>query len=140
MRRRLFAVLALGLVLAAPQAAPAHGGGPSAYPSQSLVPARSARAFGDSVGVNVRLHLSNSSYGDFETVKARLLELGVRHIGDGLCPTCEHQIDRLKRLASLGMRVNLGLGNQNDSAVMQQGLEVIRNRLRGLRRLGHGPQ
>ena len=78
----------------------------------------------------MRLHLSNSSYGDFETVKARLLELGVRHIGDGLCPTCEHQIDRLKRLAALGIRANLGLGNQNDSAVMQQGLQVIRNRLR----------
>jgi hypothetical protein len=130
MRRRLLAALALGLVLAAPQAAPAHAGGPSAYPSQSLVPARSARAFGESVGVNVRLHLSNSSYGDFETVKARLLELGVRHVGDGLCPTCEHQIDRLKRLAALGIRANLGLGNQNDSAVMQQGLQVIRSRLR----------
>ena len=29
---------------------------------------------------------------------SRLRELGVRNVRDGLCPTCEYQIDRLKRL------------------------------------------
>ncbi len=130
MRRRIIGALLLALVLALWPA----GRGPSAdaqlaYPAKPLVPAQSARAFGDSVGVNVRLHLSNSSYGDFPTVKDRLQELGVRHIGDGLCATCEHQIRHLQSLAALGISANIGVGNQNDSAVMQQNLQVIRSRL-----------
>jgi hypothetical protein len=130
MLSRALAVLVVGLVLVVSESAGAQTGrGAQAFPDEPFVPAQSARAFGDSVGVNVRLHLSNSSYGDFETVRARLLELGVRYVGDGLCPTCEHQIDRLRRLAAVGIRANLGVGNQNDSALMQQGLQVIRNRL-----------
>ena len=46
--------------------------------------ARPADAFVDFVGVNTHLGYSDTTYGDYEGIlKARLLELGVRHIRDG---------------------------------------------------------
>jgi hypothetical protein len=95
------------------------------------VPAQPARAFGDSVGVNVRLTWTTSSYGHYDALQARLRELGVRYVIDGLCPTCEYQIDRLRRLADDGIRATLGPSALNEgSASMQAGLRVIRDRLR----------
>lgn len=47
-----------------------------------------ADAFVDSAGVNVHLHYNNTIYWDqFPLVKNRLLELGVRHVRDGLIDT-----------------------------------------------------
>jgi hypothetical protein len=94
------------------------------------VPATSARAFGDSVGVGVRLTWLDTSYGDFATLQARLRELGVRHVGDGMCPTCEYQIDRLKRLAADGIKANVAVGNlSSGTPLMQASLNAIRDRL-----------
>lgn len=45
-----------------------------------------ARAFVDTIGVNTHLFYVDSSYGDFAMVRKRLLELGIRHIRDGLDP------------------------------------------------------
>lgn len=101
------------------------------YPDTPLVTAHSARAFGDSVGVNVHLSWLNTSYGDFNTLQARLRELGVRYVRDGLCATCEYQIDRLKRLAAAGIRAHIIIGDlARGSGMMQENLRAIRNRLR----------
>jgi hypothetical protein len=117
------------------------GANAQAYPDKPVVPAQSARAFGDSVGVNVRLHLTNSAgYGNFETIKARLLELGIRHIGDGLCHNCPAHIQRLQALGALGIKATLGIGNQTtDDALRNQRLQVIRDRLLGVTEAVVGP-
>jgi hypothetical protein len=99
--------------------------------AQSPVPAQSSRAFGDSVGVNVRLSHLDSSYGDFDTLFARLRELGARTVLDYLCPTCEWQIDRLRRLAQAGIKSTLGVqgGWSGGSAAIANTLAAMRNRL-----------
>jgi hypothetical protein len=107
---------------------------------QPYVAAQSARAFGDSVGVNVRLHLTNSAgYGDFAKVKARLVELGVRHVGDGLCHNCPAHLQRLEALRALGIKATIGVGNQQDAALRDQRLQVIRERLLGITEAIVGP-
>ena len=98
---------------------------------QPFVPATSARAFGDSVGVNVRLSWLDTAYGDFDAVRARLRELGVRHINDGFCGACEYQLDRMKRLAADGITSSVGpSGLTEGSAALQWSLKVIRDRVR----------
>jgi hypothetical protein len=49
--------------------------------------AASADAFVDSVGVNVHLHNLDTAYGNFPKVKQALLDLGIRHIRDGMIDT-----------------------------------------------------
>ena len=49
--------------------------------------AASADAFVDSVGVNVHLHYLDTSYSNFSRVKQSLLDLGLRHVRDGLVDT-----------------------------------------------------
>jgi hypothetical protein len=93
--------------------------------------AQSARAFGDSVGVNARLTWLDTSYGDFPTLRARLRELGVRRISDGLCPTCEYQIERLQLLAVDGVKANLGIGwLSGGTDTIGPGVQALRARLR----------
>jgi hypothetical protein len=118
-------VLAIGLGVS-----PAASDAAPAYPDQPIFPAQSARAFGDSIGVNVRLTYLDTSYADYDTIEARLRELGVRYVGDGLCATCEWQIERLQRLARLGIRANLGVGTPTGGAPsIDAGLQVIKRRL-----------
>jgi hypothetical protein len=108
--------------------------------TQPVVKANSARAFGDSVGVNVRLHLTNSSgYGNFDVVRMRLAELGVRHVGDGLCHDCPAHIQRLQALAPLGIRATIGVGNQNDALLREARLQTIRDKLLGSTEAIAGP-
>jgi len=120
--------LAVGLATPSPGAA-AQATQP--YPDTPLVGAHSARAFGDSVGVNVHLSWLDTSYGDFNTLQARLRELGVRYVRDGLCATCEYQIDRLRGLAAAGIRAHIIVGDlARGTSMMQENLRAIRNRLR----------
>ena len=70
----------------------------------------------------------DTSYGDYNTLESRLLELGVRHVHDGICPTCTYQISMLKRLAADGIKAELGVGDlAGGSAQMQASLEAIRD-------------
>ena len=119
--RRLAAMLAL--FLCAP-AAPAA--------AQSFMPAQSARDFGNSIGVNVRLTYTTSSYKDWPTIKARLIELGVRNLNDSICPTCTYQVDHLNQLAALGIHSNLGVGTLNSTpAQLATLLHGLRDTVRG---------
>jgi hypothetical protein len=103
------------------------------YPDEPFVPARSARSFGDSVGVGVRLTWIDTAYGDYATLKSRLQELGVRNVHDGLCATCQYQIDRLKDLSANGIKALIGVGDlRGGTAKMQANLNAIRDKLPGV--------
>jgi hypothetical protein len=100
------------------------------YPALPVVTAQSARAFGDTAGVNVRLTYLDTAYGDFDTLKARMQELGVRFVSDSLCPTCEYQVDRLQRLAASGIKSTLGIGWwSGGTATIAPGLKAVKDRL-----------
>ena len=112
-----------------PSSAAAQAGGP--YPNLPAVPAQSARAFGDSVGVNVHLLFAGSSYDRFDTILARLRELGVRYVRDGLCATCQTHIARLRALGGAGIGAHLVAGDLKGGVVpMRDNMEVIASRLR----------
>ncbi len=67
-----------------------------------------ARAFVDTIGVNTHLFYLDTSYGDYAMVKRRLLELGIRHIRDGLDPgRTEQFFDRVNDLAAAGIKSTL---------------------------------
>jgi hypothetical protein len=110
--------------------APVPPGGSDPYPSLPAQQARSARAFGDSVGVNTRLNFLNSAYGNFDPLFARLRELGVRSVMDYLCATCEWQFDRLQRLSQAGIKSTLGI-HAGWSGDIPGALAAVRNRLQG---------
>jgi hypothetical protein len=102
------------------------------YPDLPAEPARSARVFGDSVGVNVKLTHVTSSYGNFDAVLARLQELGVRRVADSLCPTCDYQLDHLQRLAQVGIKSSLAIGGWNAGPnAISDGLAAVKSRLGG---------
>ncbi len=64
-----------------------------------------ADRFADSVGVNIHLHHTDTPYGDFELVRSRLVELGARHVRDGLIPTTwQPYYDRHNALGTLGIK------------------------------------
>jgi hypothetical protein len=64
-----------------------------------------ADRFADSVGVNIHLHHTDTSYRDFELVRSRLVELGARHVRDGLIPTTwQPYYDRHNALGALGIK------------------------------------
>jgi hypothetical protein len=128
-RGRLLALVLAGSALAL--VSPAGAASQAPYPDEPLVPAQSARAFGDSVGVNARLYWDDTAYGDFNTIQARLRELGVRYIRDGICATCTGGIDRLKRLAAIGIRANVIVTDLPGGVPkMQENLDAIRTKVR----------
>jgi hypothetical protein len=122
----LIAVLLTASALGAP--APARADAEAAQP---FVAAQPARAFGDSVGVNVFLAWNDTAYGDYTTVESRLRELGVRYIRDGLCPTCTYHVASLNRLAADGIKANIIVGTlSGGDAQMQATLAGIRDKVR----------
>jgi hypothetical protein len=99
--------------------------------SQPFVAAQSARAFGDSVGVNVFLAWNDTAYGNYATVESRLRELGVRYLRDGLCPTCPYHVAALNRLAADGIKADIIVGTlSGGDAQMNATLAGIRNKIR----------
>src|SRR3954453_7550411 len=89
--------------------------------------ARSADAFVDSIGVNTHVIFDDTAYGDFATVRARLQELGVRHIRDGICGTCSWQLDRYRALAGDGIRLTALLGDPRTTDVARtQNLATVK--------------
>lgn len=65
-----------------------------------------ADRFVDAVGVNVHLHYDHTAYKEqFGQIKQRLLELGVRHVRDGLIDTTwEGYYDRHNELGDAGIK------------------------------------
>src|SRR6185369_13361118 len=78
----------------------------------SAATARSAGSFVDSIGVNTHFSYADTVYDSrFEQVKAKLAELGVRHIREGLMPDRPGQYEFLRELAGTGVRSTLILGD-----------------------------
>ncbi len=71
--------------------------------------ARSADEFVDSIGVNTHLYYNSSVYyQEYDSlIKPKLQQLGVRHIRDGGTRNLNGYLDRLKELATLGIRSTL---------------------------------
>jgi hypothetical protein len=74
--------------------------------------ARTAESFAESLGVNVHLTYFDTGYGNFDVIKKRLLDLGVRHLRDGAQFTPDRNYNnmfygRLKDLASAGIKFDL---------------------------------
>ena len=73
--------------------------------------AKSADAFVDAIGVNTHIHFNDTAYNDFPNVKAALLDLGIRHIRDGLTDTAwQPYYDRLNELGRAGVHAQLICG------------------------------
>ncbi len=67
-----------------------------------------ARAFVDTIGVNTHLFYIDTSYGNFTMVRKRLLELGIRHIRDGVDPgRTQRFFRRVNRLGAAGIKSTL---------------------------------
>lgn len=82
------------------------------------IPARSADAFVDSIGVNIHLGYSDTPYREYDTIiKPRLLELGVRHVRDGVVPNRKDVITKLNDLGASGIKSIL-LIKPADAAVL----------------------
>jgi hypothetical protein len=66
----------------------------------------SADAFVDSVGVNIHLHYTGTAYWDqFPLIRSRLVDLGVRHVRDGLIdPAFKEYYERFISLAQAGIK------------------------------------
>lgn len=95
---------------------------PAAAQDMAPKPAASTRAFADSVGVNVHVNYTDTSYGNFPQVKAKLQGLGTRWVRDGLCPTCVTQHARLNELAAVGIRSQLQIGTPSDLSTVGAGV------------------
>lgn len=108
-----------------------------APPAAAAPPERSAAAFTDSVGVNVHLFYSDTPYRDSGAVRARLQELGVRHVRDGLAPNRPDQLAAIRHLHAAGIRHDLLLGAPGQDPWPL--LRVVRDQLGGAIEALEGP-
>lgn len=105
----------------------------------SSVTPRSAPAFHDSVGVVTHAVYYDTAYGNWPKVVARLRELGVRHLRDGVyanpAPEWRDWNERYYRAVELaaanGMRFTFGMGRPGSKAgTLDQLIDVVAGRLR----------
>ncbi|MEM8529942.1 MAG: hypothetical protein AAGF95_03815 [Chloroflexota bacterium] len=82
--------------------------------THSILQARTADRFIDTIGVNTHLHYTDTVYGQSfdEIIKPKLLASGIRHVRDGAYTSDDHRRDhfyyqRVRALAAEGIRFNL---------------------------------
>jgi hypothetical protein len=104
-----------------------------------MVKPRSASAFADSVGVATHIVYYDTAYADWPRVVARLQELGVRHLRDGVygnpSPAWRDWNERYYRAVELaaahGMRFTFGMGQPGSQAgTLDELIGVVAGRLR----------
>jgi hypothetical protein len=108
------------------------GGGDGGSPRHGqarAIGAMRAADFVDSIGVNVHLGYTDTPYWDFELVKSRLVELGVRHVRDGLPSPAALEVpdtitSRFKELGELGIRSTLIVGYEPSLPDLEADLPV----------------
>jgi hypothetical protein len=116
------------------------GGQRTMAPSVDRVSAVPADQFLESVGVNTHLHFGDTVYANFPAVRARLRELGVRWIRDGMCGGCTTYLDRLGVLAGDGIKTQLIFGAPRyGSGWFDDNLAVLKQRLLGVVGAIEGP-
>ncbi len=107
--------------------------------SAAAVAPRSAAAFRDSVGVTTHIVYYDTAYGDWPRAVARLRELGVRHLRDGVygnpVPQWRDWNERYYRAVELaaahGMRFTFGMGRPgSETGTLAQLVDVVAGRLR----------
>ena len=73
--------------------------------SAAPLSASEADRFVDEIGVNIHLHYNDTIYNDFAKVRQALLDLGVRHVRDGLVDSqWQPYYDRHRQLAAAGIK------------------------------------
>jgi hypothetical protein len=81
--------------------------------------AQSADAFVDSVGINIHLHNADTFYSDFPRVQHALLDLGVRHVRDGLIDTSwKPYYSRHNQLGRAGIKATFVTSVNQSSALL----------------------
>jgi len=95
--------------------------------------ARTADSFVDSVGVNVHTSYDDSPYGtQLGAIRAKLVELGVRHVRDGLELERPDQYMALNELAAAGIKSTLILGEPDfDEEEFEELIATLRSEVRG---------
>ena len=83
----------------------------TAVPSLPLVAARPADSLVETFGINTHFAYSTTAYAKFDSLAARLDELGVRHVRERLIASSTVQHDRLRQLASQGIKSNIIAGD-----------------------------
>ena len=99
-------------------------GGSLAVPETAgAATAKTSDSFVDSIGVNIHSEYTDTPYyTQFETVKERLEELGVRHVRDHLTPAPPGAHEALSELAQIGVRSTLILGGPSNGMSGLDGL------------------
>jgi hypothetical protein len=99
---------------------------PSATLAQSTF---AADALVDSAGVNIHLHYDNTAYRDqFPLIQSRLVDLGVRHVRDGLVYTAwQEYYERHNSLGRLGIKGVFITSPGLPDAVLQQYPALMRD-------------
>jgi hypothetical protein len=107
--------------------------------SADVVTPRSAPAFRDSVGVVTHIVYFDTAYGEWDRVVARLDELGVRHLREGVYANPapqwhdwnERYYQAVELAASHGMRFTFGMNPPGaGTGTLDQVLQVVGGRLR----------
>ncbi len=119
----LLAALALLAPAPAGAAARVSGAGIVTSPSGTVVAAKTADSFVESIGVNTHTSYSDTVYGSrFDELKAKLAELGVRHVRESLQLERPDQYEHLNELAAIGIKSDLILGSPSGKS---QELETL---------------
>ena len=91
----------------------------ASYPVSEGENAVGADAFVGSVGVNVHLHYTDTSYGNFAAVEKAVKDLKVRHIRDGLTDTAwTPYYERLNELGRAGVKAILIASPKENGALL----------------------
>ena len=91
----------------------------AAYPRSEGETATSADGFVDRAGVNIHLHYTDTSYGNFAKVASSIKALGVRHVRDGLIDTkWTEYYDRLNQLGHAGVKATLITSPKQSDALL----------------------
>jgi hypothetical protein len=103
--------------------------------------ARMSDSLVDSIGVNTHTYYNDTVYySDFETVKQRIAELGVRHVRENLMADREDQYERLRELAAVGARSTLILGDPIEGTEnLGELISILRTELGGAVAAVEGP-
>jgi hypothetical protein len=112
---------------------------PAATASDAHV-ASGADTFVESIGVNTHTLYNYTAYDNFEAVKARLAELGVRHIREDLALERPDQYERLNELAAMGIKSTLILGDPSKGASgLEEMISIVKTNLGGAVDAVEGP-
>jgi hypothetical protein len=102
--------------------------------------ASGADTFVDSIGVNTHTFYTDTAYNDFEAIKAKLAELGVRHIRENLALDRPDQYERLNELAATGVKSTLILGEPSEEASnLEEMISIVNTDLGGAVDAVEGP-